>query len=102
MLAVGPWLAPVDCRCLAGHRLSVERNVLAIALHRQLLEVSWETLQVLLVRQDGLSLGAEEIVIPDRQKAHEHGKVFFEGSGAEVFVDLVEAAQHRAKIIRTD
>src|SRR5262249_4926262 len=39
MLAVGAWLAPVDRARVAGHCRAVERDVLAVALHGQLLEI---------------------------------------------------------------
>ena len=80
----------------------LERDVLAVALHRQLLEIGRESLQVLLVRQHGDRLGAEEIVVPDAQKAHEHRQVALERRGAEVLVHLVEAVEHGAEIVRAD
>ena len=52
--------------------------MLAVALHRQLLEIGREALQVLLVGQHRDRLGAEEIVVPDGQEAHEHRQVALE------------------------
>ena len=74
----------------------------AVALHRQLLQIGRESLQVLLVRQHRDGLGAEEIVVPDGQQAHEHRQVALERRGAEVLVHLVEAVQHGAEIVRAD
>jgi len=45
---------------------AVDCDMLAVAFHRQLLEVGRETLQVLLVGQDGHGLGPEEVVVPVR------------------------------------
>ena len=42
MLAVGPRFAPVDRPCCCGDRLPVEGDVLAVALHRELLEIGRE------------------------------------------------------------
>ena len=67
VLAVGARLAPVDRPGLVIDFGPVERDVLAVALHRQLLEVGREALQVLLVGQNGDGLRAEEIAVPDRQ-----------------------------------
>src|ERR1700719_1259767 len=39
MLAVGSRFAPVDCTCVVRNSLPIERHMLAIALHRQLLQV---------------------------------------------------------------
>src|SRR6185437_3030740 len=44
--------------------LTVERDGLAVALHRELLQVCREALEVLLVRQHGLSLRAKKIRVP--------------------------------------
>ena len=76
--------------------------MLAVALHRQLLEVGGEALEVLLVGQDGDRLRAEEVGVPDAQEPHQHRQVLRERRGAEVFVHLVEAAEHGAEVIRTD
>ena len=74
----------------------------AVALHRQLLEIGRESLQVLLVRQDRDGLGAEEVVVPDSQQTHEHRQVALERRGAEVLVHLVKAIEHGAEILRPD
>jgi hypothetical protein len=53
VLAVGPWLAPVDRAGLVVHPDAVERDVLAVGLHRQLLQVGGEAMQVLVIGKDG-------------------------------------------------
>ena len=50
VLAVRPGLAPEDGARLVVDGAPVERDVLAVRLHRQLLEVRGEALQVLAVR----------------------------------------------------
>src|SRR5258707_15355376 len=93
MLPVGSRLSPIDRPGRIGDLGAVERDVLAVALHRQLLKVRGKALQVLLVRQDRNRLSAEEVRVPHRQQAQEHGEVLVERSGAEVLVHLVEAVQ---------
>ncbi len=102
MLAIGSRLAPINCAGLVVHVSAVERDVLAVALHRQLLQIRRETLQVLLVGKDAGSLRAEKVAVPDGKQAHQHGQILFEWRGAEMLVHLVEAAEHRAEIIRAD
>src|SRR5580704_4783834 len=102
VLAVGSGFAPVDRASLVSHPLAGERNVLAIALHGQLLEVSRKPFQVLLVGQHSHRLRSKKIVVPDAEKTHQHWQVAFEGSGAEVFVHLVETTEHCIKIVRPD
>ena len=70
MLAVGAGLAPVDRAGVVVDVGAVERDVLAVALHRELLQVGGEALEVLLVGQNGDGLGAEEVGVPDGEQAH--------------------------------
>jgi hypothetical protein len=56
----------------------------------------------LFVRQNRHRLRAEEVVVPDRQEAHQDRQVFFEGRGAEMLVHLVEAVQHGPKVLRSN
>ena len=52
MLAVGPRFAPVDRACLVIHLPAIQRDVLTVALHRQLLQIRGKAFQVLFVGQD--------------------------------------------------
>src|SRR5271157_1323029 len=65
MLAIGPRLTPVNGGGLMRHSLSLDRDLLAIALHGQLLKVRGKSLQVLFVGQHSHGLGTEEIVVPN-------------------------------------
>jgi hypothetical protein len=49
MLAIGARLSPVDRPGLVADLRSIKGHVFTVALHRQLLEVSREALQVLLI-----------------------------------------------------
>ena len=102
VLPVGAGLAPVDRAGVIRHDLAVERDTLAVALHRQLLEVGREALQVVLVRQHRHRLGTEEVGVPDRQQPHQHRQVLLERRRAEVLVHLVEAVEHRPEIVGAD
>ncbi len=102
VLAVGSRLAPIDGAGRVSDFRAVERDVFAVALHRQLLQIGWKSLQILLVGQHGDGLRAEEIVVPDAEQAHEHRQVALERRGAEMLVHLVEAVQHGSEIIRAD
>ena len=102
MLAVGARLAPVDRAGVVVDACAVERDVLAVALHGELLQVGGKALEILLVGQHGDGLGAEEIVVPDREQTHQHRQVALERRGAEMLVHLVKAAEHGAEIVRAD
>src|ERR1700726_3134493 len=102
MLAIRSRLAPIDGASRVSDLSAIERDVFTITLHRQLLEVSWKSLQILLVRQHSDGLRTEEIVVPDCEKPHEYRQVAFERGGAEVLVHLMESVQHGSEIIRAD
>src|SRR5271156_5507033 len=70
VLTIGARLAPIDGTGRVVNRSPIERNVFAIALHGQLLQVGRKPLQILLVGQYRDGLGSEEVVIPNREKAH--------------------------------
>ena len=75
VLAVRARLAPVDRARLDVDRRRVDAHALAVRLHRQLLEVGGEALEVLVVREHGGGLGAEEVRVPDPEQPHQHGQV---------------------------
>src|ERR1700741_2203748 len=102
VLAIGSRLAPVDRTSLTIYRRSVELHVLAVALHRQLLEIGREALQVLVVGQHCDGLRAEKVVIPDAEKAHEDRQVALKRRGSEMLVDRMEACQHALEVIGGD
>src|SRR5882724_8497993 len=102
MLAISSRLAPIDRTSLIGSIGTVQCDVFSIALHRQLLVISGEALQVLLVWQPGNGFGAQEIRIPDGEQTHEYGHVVLERSSAEVLVHLVKAFQEGPEVGLTD
>src|SRR6185312_13081906 len=44
-------------------------------------------------------LGAKEVVVPNREQAHEHWQVALERSRTKVLVHLMEAIQHGSEIL---
>src|SRR5678815_4561693 len=80
VLTIGAWLAPINRSGIIGDFVAVERDVFAVALHGQLLQISRESFQILLVRQYRDGLGAEEVVVPNSQQTHEHRQVALEWS----------------------
>ncbi len=98
MLAIGTRLPPIDRPGLADNLIPIERDVLAIALHRQLLEIRREVLQVLLIRKDRYSLCIKKVVVPNAQEPHKYRQVAFERGSAEMLVHLVETVKHRPEI----
>src|ERR1700678_3683430 len=102
VLSVRTRLAPVDRPRLRCNMCSIKSYMFAVALHRQLLQIRWKPLKVLLIRQNRNRLRIEEIGVPDRQQTQQNRQVASERSRPEVFVHLMKASQHGAKIIRTN
>src|ERR1700739_1509770 len=91
VLTVGARLAPKDRARGIVNISSIDRDVLSVALHGQLLQVGWESLEVLIVRQHRNRLSAKKIVVPDAEKPCENRKILLEGRGAEMLIHLVKA-----------
>jgi hypothetical protein len=98
MLPISTRLSPVDWPGLVSNLSPVKRDVLSVALHRQLLEVSREALQILFIRKNRNGLYIKEVVVPDTQQSHEYRQVALERGSAEMFVHLVETVEHGAEI----
>src|SRR5215472_252748 len=102
MLAVRARLAPVYGAGLVANGAAVERNVLAVALHRQLLQVSGKSLQILLIRKNSDSVCAKEVVVPEADQPHEYGEVLLKWSSAKMLIQLMESVQHGPEMVGTD
>ena len=102
VLAVRARLAPEDRARLVVHRRTVGGDRLSVRLHRQLLEIRGEALQVLVVGEHRDRLRAEEVRVPDRQQAEQDGQVALERHRAKVLVDRMEAGQHPAEALGPD
>ena len=76
--------------------------MLAVGFHRELLQIGWESLQVLLVGENRHGLSREKVVVPNAQKPEQRGKILLDRRRAEMLVDRMKACEHRLKIIRAD
>ena len=72
VLAVRARLAPVDRPRLVVDRPAVQRDVLAVTLHCELLQVRREAFEILVVGHDPDRLRAEEVVVPHGEQPHQH------------------------------
>src|SRR5215475_1766171 len=102
VLAVRPRLAPDDRPRLIVDGRAIQRHVLAVALHGQLLQIGRKALEILLVGEDADCLRPEEVVIPDGEEPHQDWQVARKWRGAKVLVHGVEASEHGAKVVWTD
>src|SRR5215470_7446442 len=102
MLAVGSRLTPVNRTGLILNFGAVQRDMFSVTLHRQLLQVSRESLQILLVGKDRNGSRVEKIGVPDSDQSHQNRQISLKRSSAEVLVHLMESVQHGPEILRTN
>ena len=72
VLPVGTRFTPNYRPCGVLRGITVAGDAFSVAFHVALLKIGGETVHVLIVRQDGMSLRAEEIVVPNTQQPHDH------------------------------
>jgi len=72
---------------------------LAVALHGQLLQVGREAVQVLVEGSNQVSLGTEEVAVPDAQQATDGGDVLLQRSLTEVLVHGVGTGQELVEVV---
>ena len=80
VLAVGAGLAPDHRPGLVVDPLPVAADALAVALHVALLEVGGKAVQVLIVGQDRLRRGIQEVAVPDAEQRQQHRQVGSSGA----------------------
>ena len=102
VLPVCAWLSPIDRPGLIFHMVPIQCYVLAVAFHRQLLQIGWEALQILLIGKNCNVLRAKKVVVIDCQHPQENGKIALKGSSPEMNIHLVKSAQHFAESFRAD
>ena len=102
VLAVGAGFAPEHLARLARHRGTVPAHRLAVRLHRQLLQVGGEPVEVLRVGQHCVAGGAQEVDVPDVQQPHQQRHVARRLGRAEMLVDGVETGQEVAETVGPD
>lgn len=72
---------------------------LSVALHRQLLEVGGESVEVLVKWRDQVSLSAKEVTVPDTQKTSNDGNVLLQRSLTEVLVQGMSTRQELVEVV---
>eukprot|EP00760_Papus_ankaliazontas_P006658 PhM_4_TR13129/c0_g1_i1/m.69410 len=102
VLAIGARLSPHNGSSRHIHPTAVTGNVLTIALHVPLLQVGRKAVQVLVVGEDRLRLGVEEIVIPDAEQSHNDGQVLRKRRRTEVLVQVVGTGEQLLEVLEAE
>ena len=98
MLAVDAGFAPNNRRSFAGHSFTVERYLLAVALHIELLDKFGQAVQVLVVRGDHMAAATVIVDIPHAYHGQEHRQVFFQRCIDKMLVHQMGAVEHFDKV----
>lgn len=91
VLAVRTRFAPEDRASLVVYALAVAVNGLAVRFHVGLLEVGGEAVEVLVVREHGVTGSAKEVVVPHADEGEDGRQVLFDRGGLEVLIHFVGA-----------
>ncbi|KAH3666176.1 hypothetical protein OGAPHI_004365 [Ogataea philodendri] len=102
MLGVGGWFSKHHDSGLVVDKLGVLCNRLTIGFHGQLLQVSWESVQVLIKWCNQLGLSAVEVVVPNCQQSTNKWNVLLDRSVLEVVVNSLSTFQELLKVLETN
>src|SRR5664279_3045245 len=86
MLAIGAWLSPYYWTSCIGHLIAIAVNVLSIAFHISLLEVSRKAMHILVIGQYRLRLCIKKVQVPKADQCHDHRNIFFKTIFPEMIV----------------
>src|SRR5271154_7632877 len=98
MLCICGWFSEEDCSSSILHVLSRFRHRLSIRLHRELLEVGWESVHVLIERCNKMCLCTKEVGIPDAEETSNNWDVLVKRGCEEMFVHGVGACEELVEI----
>src|SRR3984957_19524136 len=102
VLAIGAGFAPHDWARRRIRRRTVKLDMLAVALHLQLLEIGREAPEPLVVRDHPMGRVTKNIAVPDAEKPHQDRNVPLDRRFAEMLVDLITAAEKFVEAVRPD
>lgn len=102
VLSVGGWLTEENNTSLVVDELVVLGDRLTVGFHGKLLQVSWESVHVLVKRCHKLGLGLVEIVVPDGEQTSEEWNVLLEWSVLEVLVNGLGTFQKLLEVVVAD
>lgn len=102
VLAVGTGLTPNNRTRLVVDLVTSLGDRLAVRFHVTLLEVVGKLVQVLVVRQQRLSLSAVKVVVPNANKGQDDRQVLLEGLLGKVQIHLVSTEQKLLKVLVAD
>ena len=92
VLAIGTYATPNHRAGVVIYFATINGHAFAVTFHVELLQVSRQRAQVVVVWQDGVGVHTKEVNVPDTQQSHNDGHVVFERGRAEMLIHQVGAA----------
>lgn len=102
VLGVGSGLAEEDGTGLVVDESAATSDALAVRLHGQLLEIGREAVEVLVEGSNEVSLGTEEVVVPDAQETTDNGDVVLERGLLEVLVHGLSTLEELLEVVEAN
>ena len=100
MLTIGAGFSPENLTSVVEDRRAIAANRLTVGLHGELLEVGGETVQVLRIREHCVGISAQEVRVPDVEKAHDQREIFLRRCRGEVLIDCAHSAEEFLEMVR--
>ena len=75
VLSICTRLSPNNRTGLVVNFIAISSDVFSVRFHVSLLEVRGESMEVLVVGEHGVGLGAQEVGVPDSKESHGQGDV---------------------------
>ncbi|SOO04082.1 hypothetical protein XFF7766_730028 [Xanthomonas citri pv. fuscans] len=102
VLHIGAGTTPPHRRGVAVHRRAIELDALAQALHHQLLQVSRQQCQALVVGHHRVRGATEQVAVPHCRQAMQHRNVFFQRRVEHMCIELRGAFQQLFETLETN
>ena len=102
VLTVSAGLSPEYGAGVIIHFSPIQRDMLAVGFHGELLQIGGKAFEVMRVRQNCYCAGFKEICIPYIQQSHDNRHVLLKRRAAEMFVHRMKTGQHGVERFRTN
>ena len=102
VLGIGGWLSEENGTCRILDVLTRPCDGFTVRLHRQLLQISRETVQVLVKGRNEVRLRAEKVRVPHAQETANDGDVLLQWGLLKVLVHGVGACEELVEVVEAN
>src|SRR5690606_3509744 len=102
MLCIRSHFAPNNRTGIQLNFFTITLNRLTVRFHFQLLQIRSKVFQSSIIRQDGMSLNIQKIVIPCPQQSHQHRNIALKRLILKMLIDRISTSQQLLKTFNAD